>query len=144
MVRLPLDTDAVELPDTVPPPNPDRSERLTIALVEDNSDIREVMQELLTTWGHAVEVAEDGATGSELIQRLRPDVALIDIGLPGLDGYRVAASICGIMGSDRPRLIAMTGFGRDSDREKAKAAGFDAHLVKPVAPEDLRRVLVGD
>jgi signal transduction histidine kinase len=145
-VRLPLDMDAVEVPKTAPPPRPDawQSEPLIIALVEDNSDIREVMQELLTTWGHAVEVAEDGAAGSELILRLRPDVALIDIGLPGLDGYGVAARVRDSMGNAKPRLVALTGFGRDSDRAQAAAAGFDAHLVKPVAPDDLRRVLMSD
>jgi CheY-like chemotaxis protein len=114
---------------------------LVIALVEDNDDGREVMTELLTRWGHKVEVAKDGIEGAALIARLRPDLALVDVGLPGLDGYGVVASVRKQIGCDVVRLVAMTGFGQDSDRRRAREAGFDAHLVKPVSIEALQKVV---
>jgi signal transduction histidine kinase len=114
---------------------------LVIALVEDNDDGREVMTELLTRWGHKVEVAKDGIEGAALIARLRPDLALVDVGLPGLDGYGVVASVRKQIGCGVVRLVAMTGFGQDSDRRRAREAGFDAHLVKPVSIEALQKVV---
>ena len=85
-------------------------------------------------------MAVDGPSGIELARRARPEVALIDIGLPGLDGYQVAAALRSGEG-DRIRLVALTGYGQADDRRRALEAGFDAHLVKPVEPEELVRVL---
>lgn len=107
---------------------------LSIVLVEDNEDIRESMKELLLGLGHVVEVAKDGGSGVDLIVRLRPDVAIVDVGLPVLDGYKVAASVrsqLAQLDGVPVRLIAMTGYGQESDRKRAREAGFDAHLVKP-------------
>jgi CheY-like chemotaxis protein len=112
-----------------------------VALVDDNPDIREMMHELLTMWGHQVESADDGEAGVALILRLRPNVAFVDIGLPDLDGYGVAERVRKALGSDVLRMVAMTGFGRDSDRRRAREAGFDAHLVKPADIESLKKVL---
>ena len=114
---------------------------LRVVLVEDNDDIREIMQELLAVWGHEVEVASDGVAGAELILKLRPDVALIDIGLPHLDGYGVASRVRSQLERGTIKLVAMTGFGQDSDRKRAKDAGFDAHLVKPPDVGALQRIL---
>jgi signal transduction histidine kinase len=114
---------------------------LRVVLVEDNDDIREIMQELLSVWGHEVEVASDGVAGAELILKLRPDVALIDIGLPQLDGYGVATRVRSQLHGGTIKLVAMTGFGQDSDRKRAKDAGFDAHLVKPPDVDALQRIL---
>lgn len=105
---------------------------LRIVVVEDNDDIRQTLCDLLELWGHHVDTANDGARGVDTILRVRPDVALVDIGLPTLDGYSVAQRVCAAIPDARPRLIAMTGFGQDSDRQRAAAAGFDGHLVKPV------------
>jgi CheY-like chemotaxis protein/two-component sensor histidine kinase len=115
--------------------------RLRLALVEDNPDIRETMFELLTVCGHDVTPAEDGAAGLELILQTHPDVALVDIGLPKLDGYQVAQQVRAVPGMADVRLIAMTGFGQEEDRRRALAAGFDAHIVKPPDLDVLLRVL---
>ena len=104
---------------------------LAIVLIDDNPDIRETMFDLLTTWGHNVETAADGPSGVELILRTRPDLAFVDIGLPRLDGYGVAAQVREQLGFDRTRLVAMSGFGQEADRRRSLEVGFNAHLVKP-------------
>jgi signal transduction histidine kinase len=111
--------------------------RRHILLVEDNVDARQALQDLLETWGHRVEVAADGLRGVELAMRQPPELALVDIGLPGLDGYRVAEELRAKMGRNI-RLVALTGY---DDQSRARDAGFDLHLVKPVRPDDLSRLL---
>jgi CheY-like chemotaxis protein len=111
--------------------------------VEDSIDIRESLGLILRMWGHHVELAQDGAQGLERARETRPDIALIDIGLPELNGYEVARAIRGD-GDPWARsvtLVALTGYGRDADRRRALDAGFDLHLVKPIDPEVLARIL---
>ena len=112
---------------------------LDIVLVEDNADIRDTLKALLELKGHKVEEAEDGRSGVDLILSRSPSVALVDIGLPGLDGYQLARELRAR--PSRTRLVAMTGYGRPEDRRLALEAGFDAHLVKPVDFDDLTRLL---
>ena len=114
---------------------------LSIVVIDDSEDVRELMADLLRTWGHTVEVAPDGEAGSELTVRQKPDVAFVDIGLPKLDGYGVAAYVREHMPANLPRLVAMTGFGQESDRRRALAAGFDIHIVKPASMDALRSAL---
>jgi signal transduction histidine kinase len=114
--------------------------RRHILLVEDNPDARHTLQDLLETWGHRVEVAADGLRGLELAVQRTPEVALVDIGLPGLDGYRVAEELRAKMGRGI-RLVALTGYGGTDDHHRAREAGFDLHLVKPVKPDELSRLL---
>ncbi|WP_395836698.1 response regulator [Archangium violaceum] len=114
--------------------------RRHILLVEDNADARQALQDLLETWGHRVEVAADGLRGLELAVQRTPELALVDIGLPGLDGYRVAAELRAKMGHGI-RLVALTGYGGTDDQSRARQAGFDLHLVKPVKPDELSRLL---
>ncbi|MDB4967888.1 MAG: Chemotaxis protein methyltransferase CheR [Myxococcales bacterium] len=120
---------------------------LRILVVEDNADIRETLKELLEIEGHIVTLAEDGqAAVAEAGNGHEHDVALVDIGLPGIDGYAVAQRLRDIRahkGFPR-RLIAMTGYGQAEDRRRAFEAGFDAHLVKPVDPETLTRLLAAE
>jgi PAS domain S-box-containing protein len=111
-----------------------------ILVVEDNADNREMMRILLETSGHEVHDTGDGLSGVELAVRLEPDTVLIDIGLPGIDGYEVARQIRSKLGG-RARLIALSGYGQQKDRERAFAAGFDDHLLKPVDPARLVAVL---
>jgi len=114
------------------PASPERRRR--ILLVEDNADIRESLRMVLDLWGHEVMLAASGDEGLAMALRERPDVALIDIGLPGMSGYEVALEIRA-RSPQRPlktRMIAMTGYGQPADRERAVSAGFDAHLLKPV------------
>jgi signal transduction histidine kinase len=139
----PVRESSGELP-VAPGPSKDGAtgeRRLRLALVEDNPDIRETMFELLTICGHDVTPAEDGAAGLDLILQSHPDVALVDIGLPKLDGYQVAQQVRAAPGMADVRLVAMTGFGQEEDRKRALAAGFDAHIVKPPDLDVLLRVL---
>ncbi|HEU5061293.1 MAG TPA: response regulator [Kofleriaceae bacterium] len=117
---------------------------LRIVLIDDNADIRETMQQLLECLGHEVAVAADGPSGVELVLDRRPQVALVDIGLPGLDGYQVAKKLRAALPADQLRLVAMTGFGQSSDRDQALAAGFDSHLIKPARTDQIQRALRGE
>ncbi len=146
VVRLPqlgseagLPVAGVPLPDGEPVFE-DRAP-LRILVVEDNADGRESLRDLLEIWGHHVEVAENGPDGVRQALDSHPDVALIDIGLPGLDGNEVAQRIRAGLDDDHMALVAMTGYGQPEDRRRALQAGFDAYLVKPVDPEDLSRTL---
>jgi PAS domain S-box-containing protein len=140
-VRLPriahqrLSTDP-EPPEWVTP-------RMRVLLVDDNADSREMYGFVLQADGHEVYQAADGPTALEMFRRARPQVAVIDIGIPGMDGYDVAMQMRAETPGDRLVLIALTGYGLPEDRERSRTAGFDSHLVKPVAVDDLRRQLAG-
>jgi signal transduction histidine kinase/ActR/RegA family two-component response regulator len=114
---------------------------LSVLIVEDNLDGRESLRELLEIWGHRVVVAATGAEGLDKVFAGPPDVALVDIGLPQMDGNEVARRIRAELERERIALIAMTGYGQPEDRRRAMEAGFDTYLVKPVDPEDLGRLL---
>jgi signal transduction histidine kinase len=144
-VRLPLAAATEAQAKHLESSPPDRAKRmatrpLSIVLIDDSEDVREMMAELLRGWGHRVQVAPDGESGSELALRCRPDIAFIDIGLPKMDGYGVAEALRSHR-ELKTRLIAMTGSGQESDRRRAFDAGFDAHLVKPASIEALHAVL---
>jgi two-component system, sensor histidine kinase len=112
-----------------------------VLLIEDNADIAEMIRIQLGMWGHEVAVESDGPAGLAAALRLRPDIALLDVGLPGMDGYELAREIRADPRGAAIRLVAMTGYGRPEDRARALAAGFDAYLVKPVDPRDLQVLL---
>jgi CheY-like chemotaxis protein len=101
-----------------------------VMLVEDNSDARVMLQAALENAGHLVRVAPDGVSALKLAASFTPDVAILDIGLPGINGYEVARMLRARFAS--LRLIALTGYGQDSDAEAARQAGFDAHCTKPI------------
>jgi signal transduction histidine kinase len=139
----------VRLPAIDPPASPHRAHATAparprdILVVEDNDDARETLCRLLVLSGHRVRAAADGPAGVEAALAAPPEVALIDIGLPRLDGYEVARRIRAAEGARRPLLIALTGYGLPEDKERAEQAGFDAHLVKPVDAGALARLLEG-
>ncbi len=112
-----------------------------IVIVEDNPDARETLELLLKDDGYDVVSADNGHQGLALIEESRPDVAIIDIGLPSMDGYSIARSIHSKPIRTQMLLIALTGFGQLEDRQAALAAGFDAHLTKPVNLEELENLL---
>jgi CheY-like chemotaxis protein len=116
---------------------------LSIVLIEDHDDGREMMAELLRRWGHRVEVAVDGETGIALIARIAPDVAFVDIGLPRRDGYAVLQHVRAQRRIRPLRLVALTGFADESHKRRALEAGFDQYLVKPASPEAIKRALAG-
>jgi CheY-like chemotaxis protein len=142
-VRLPLTAGAL-LDDEPPAPPPRgveaRRSGRRVLIVEDGADNRESLTELLETLGHTVAVAVDGEEGIDRALTLRPEVALIDIGLPGLDGFEVARRIRAVVGPEM-FLIALTGYGQPEDRARAIAAGFDVHLTKPVDPDTLESLV---
>jgi CheY-like chemotaxis protein/anti-sigma regulatory factor (Ser/Thr protein kinase) len=119
----------------------EEGERLHVLLVEDNEDVRLLTERLIRRWGHDVVTAETGRAGLDLALTQHPDVALIDIGLPELDGFEIARRIRERDDGDRMLLVAVTGYGRVEDRAESEAAGFDRHLTKPVEPTELRRLL---
>jgi CheY-like chemotaxis protein len=140
MVRLPV------LEDQPAAPAPEGAGRegarsLVVALIDDNEDVRLTTKDLLEDLGHRVETAEDGEQGLALILRLLPDVALVDIGLPVLDGHGVAQRVRAAPGGQRVRLLAMSGYGAESDRSRSREAGFDQHLVKPCDLDTLIKAL---
>jgi CheY-like chemotaxis protein len=140
---------AVRLPRLpVPPPRVGGSaassaaDRQRILVVEDNADGREMLRMMLALQGHDVDEAGDGESAIRKALELRPCVAIIDIGLPGIDGYEVAARMrAADAGLADMQLIALTGYGTEQDRRRAEEAGFDAHLTKPVVPEKLAHLL---
>ncbi len=116
-----------------------RAERVLV--VDDNADAADLLAEILREVGHHVEVTHDGTAALRHMHLMRPSVAILDIGLPGMDGYELAAKIREELGSEAPRLIALTGYGQEQDRRRSARAGFCAHLVKPVnLPEVLAAV----
>ena len=112
-----------------------------VLVVEDNDDARETLKRMLELAGHRVRVAVDGAGALNAVRSAVPDVALIDLGLPQMDGYEVARRIRADMQGKRPLLIAVTGYGLPEDRNRSRDAGFDLHLVKPVDSTTLAEVL---
>ncbi len=141
-VRLPL-ADEVTAAKVAPPKQKSPEGRPLRAVVcDDAADLRELVADLLRMKGHEVTVVEDGPSAVRVITAEKPDVALIDIGLPDMDGYEVARTIRRDM-THRVRLIAMTGYGQAADRATALQAGFDAHIVKPASADKIMRALFG-
>jgi signal transduction histidine kinase len=142
-VRLPLAAGPVEAlgpaEAEVAPVRPGKRRRVVV--IEDNDDIRDSLTAILSVWGHDVVAEADGRSGLARVLESKPDIALVDLGLPGLSGYDIARRIRAGTPDGAVRLIAITGYGQPADRERAIEAGFDAHLLKPVAPEVLAREL---
>jgi signal transduction histidine kinase len=136
IMRWPRAPSAARDPDpdpataTRPGPGPARARRVLI--VDDNADAAEMLAELLRMSGHSVALAYDGATALEVARDLGPEVALLDLGLPVMDGYELAGRLRELDACRHTRLIAVTGYGQPGDRERSKAAGFSDHVVKPV------------
>jgi two-component system CheB/CheR fusion protein len=144
VVRLPL-RRVPRLPPPRPVPEPVPVKRANVArrilVVEDNVDGARSLESLLTVLGHQVAVAHDGATGLQTARAFNPEVILLDIGLPGIDGYEVARRVRKSRKLRDVVLVAMTGWGKDEDRRKSLESGFNAHLVKPVELSDLQSLL---
>ncbi|GAB3554011.1 hypothetical protein GCM10027343_41540 [Noviherbaspirillum agri] len=143
-VRLPMRIAATPgVPaDIVVPPQFSRVRKILVA--DDNRDAAETLAEFLRLQGHEVRVAYDGDAALAEFARFLPDVALLDIGMPGLDGNEVARRIRGLTGGADAMLIAITGWGQDKDRRRALSAGFDHHLTKPIDLQRLNLLLLDE
>ena len=140
VVRLPVvDVPAADArPPRAPPPRPAReTEPLRVLVVDDNVDAAEMLAHLLDADGHEVRVAHDPAGALAMIERFTPQLALLDIGLPAMDGYELGMKLRERISGAGCRLIALTGYGLASDRSRSAQAGFEAHLVKPIDPQRL-------
>jgi len=141
-LRLPLVDDPAR-----PAPQTDAANtagrRLRILVVDDNVDLVASTVALLEMWGHDVRAVNNGHEVKDVALDYLPNVILLDIGLPGMDGFDVARQLSALAELESAQLIAMTGYGQDSDRARAIAAGFDTHLVKPVQPSVLKALLDG-
>ena len=113
----------------------------TVLLVDDQPDIVESLSAVLRAYGYSVHTAEDGVVATQVAEALRPDVMIIDLGMPRMDGYQVARWVRQQPWGLRRRLIAVTGWGQEEDRRRTREAGFDDHVVKPIDPDVLIRLL---
>jgi CheY-like chemotaxis protein len=138
IVELPQAAAPALAPPAARPPEPSPRR---VLLVEDSRDSREMLRFLLEREGHEVHEAVDGPGGVEAILAVRPDIALIDVGLPGLDGYEVARRARAGGAGPEVKMVALTGYGLPDDQRRSREAGFDAHLVKPVDPARLAEVI---
>ncbi len=131
-VKLPILKDIAPTPATIADLSPSKEWKTTILVVDDNVDSADTMARLLQISGHRVHVAYDGKTGLTAAQSFEPNIILLDIGLPGMDGYAVARQLREHPATKDVLLIAMTGYGQHKDELRARQAGFDHHLIKPV------------
>jgi PAS domain S-box-containing protein len=136
VVRLPLAREAAARQ----PAAQYESRPVRVLVADDNRDAADSLQRVLTLYGHEVRVAYDGASALRIGSEFRPRVAVLDIAMPGTDGYEVARAIRREQGQD-VTLVALTGWGQESDRRRAMEAGFDFHLTKPIDPAALNHVL---
>ena len=139
-VRLPRVPPAPSVSSPVEIPRTSRR----VLIIEDNADSREMLRVALEIAGHRIFVAEDGPRGIEEASTVRPDAVLLDLGLPGIDGYEVARRLRHAPGGRDMLIVALSGYGRQEDKERSRNSGFDFHLVKPVDPSAVERILAGD
>jgi signal transduction histidine kinase/CheY-like chemotaxis protein len=139
VVRVPAAPAEVAAP--VEPAAPAGKSSGRVLVVDDNIDAAEILGDMLGEFGYEVALAHDGLAALEQVQRFRPDAAILDIGLPVIDGYELATRIRADPQNVECRLIALSGYGQESDRQRSREAGFECHLVKPVDIERIVAVL---
>jgi CheY-like chemotaxis protein len=115
--------------------------RVRVLIADDDQDTADTLAMLIGMMGFEVRVAYDGATAVKTADGFRPDAAILDAAMPGMDGYEAARQIRQLPELERVLLICLSGYGRDEDRERAKRAGFDHHMTKPANLADLQRLL---
>jgi signal transduction histidine kinase/ActR/RegA family two-component response regulator len=142
-IRLPLHTEPVVLPPEEEPPPPPEKRQRRVLVVDDNLDVADSLASMLRQHGHEVTLAHDGPAALAMAPGLRPQVVLLDIGLPGLDGYEVARRLRAMPELSDTLLIALTGYGQPEAKRTADEAGFHVHLVKPVNPATLETIMSG-
>jgi CheY-like chemotaxis protein len=139
IIRLPVSSQHAERETQVPQEHAAQSRRVLI--VEDNEAAATMLSAILKIIGnHEVQIANDGETGLKLAKEFHPEVVLLDIGLPGIDGYEVAKQLRAEPGGDRLLVIAITGYGLEEDRLRSREAGFDEHVLKPMPLDVMERL----
>jgi CheY-like chemotaxis protein len=141
VVRLPVSHESVAVSGTAPPEIAAPVRRLTVLVVDDLRDSADSLAEFIRAMGHVVHTSYDGDSALATAREVRPDVVLLDLGMPGVTGYETCRRIRQDARERRPYIVAVTGFGQEQDRLRTAAAGFDHHLVKPVPPATLSRLL---
>ncbi len=143
-VRLPIASSVMKATVNEPAqtiaPTPQALAR-RVLIVDDNQDAAETLAEMLSASGHTARVAFDGPAALAVLPDFAPDVALLDIGLPVMDGYELARRMRESPAGKKARILAVTGYGQENDRLRSQAAGFDAHLIKPLSLEDLLQAI---
>jgi CheY-like chemotaxis protein len=142
-VRLPLHVEeaipsTIDLPE---PPEPTAAVACRVLVVDDNVDAADTLAMLLRVGDHEVRIVHDGLSALDAARAYRPQVVLLDIGLPGLNGYEVAQRLRSDPITKDVLLVAVSGYGQDEDRRRSRQAGFDHHLVKPVDLIALQRIM---
>jgi two-component system, OmpR family, response regulator len=142
-VRLPASFALSHTPEESSPPSPEPTSITPkrVLVVDDNIDAANTLEMLLRSLGHETRVVYDRPSALETLDEFRPDVVLLDIGMPGMNGFEVARHLRARK-NHQVKIVAVTGWGSEADRARAAEAGFDRHLVKPVDETDLRRVLI--
>jgi PAS domain S-box-containing protein len=140
IVRLPT-VEPAPAPSTAPTPSAGPQVARRILIADDNTDAAVSLSMLLQMMGHETRIAHDGLVAVELAESFKPDIVVLDIGMPKLDGYEAVRRIASRPWAGSTLLVALTGWGQEADRERAKTAGFHLHLTKPVEPDVLRDVL---
>jgi CheY-like chemotaxis protein len=144
VLKLPLATaneQPTETQTTSSSTNVSRSVPRRVLIVDDNSDAATTLEILLKSLGHETRVVHTGIEALQVVPEFNPEVVLLDIGLPGIDGYEVARRLRALKTGHSFRIVAVTGWDQEADKRRSEEAGFDMHLVKPVAPADLEKAL---
>ncbi|WP_394846583.1 response regulator [Pendulispora brunnea] len=141
VVRFPIARDAVEKARLPHKPTVRAPRGSRVVVVEDNTDSRDMLCTLLKHAGFDCRTAHDGPSGMALVENVKPDIAIIDLGLPGMDGFEIARRLRKMKRFESLYLVALTGYGQSADRKAAIEAGFDEHIVKPIHAEELLRLL---
>jgi two-component system, chemotaxis family, CheB/CheR fusion protein len=141
IVRLPALSAALAAAAPHRPPLEPAEEPLRVLVVEDNRDAADTLAAAVRSWGHEVQIAYDGMSAVHSAREFRPDAALLDIGLPNLNGYEVARQLKNMPGGDDIQLIAVSGYAQEEDQQRGLEVGIEHHFAKPVDLDVLRELL---
>ncbi|HEV7476228.1 MAG TPA: response regulator, partial [Burkholderiales bacterium] len=142
IIHLPLAASSAAAP-APPVPLPANGARRRVLVVDDNADAAESIARLLRLEGHRVETALNGVAALRAAEALQPDIAFIDLNMPGMDGYELTRRLRALPCGRNARLVALTGMGKASDVDHTRAAGFDLHLTKPADPAQVSQLAAG-
>jgi CheY-like chemotaxis protein len=141
IIQLPISTSSFTAQVAIPQAQKSKGPKRRILVVDDNVDAAMTITSLLKVWGHDVQMAYNGQSALEAVRIFKPEVILLDIGLPGMSGYEVAKRLRAEPAAQNAIIAALTGYGQESDRKRSFEAGFDYHFTKPADPTTLEKLL---